>query len=244
MFSFFKKHQKPLFEELCDIHNHLLPGIDDGSKDLGTSKKMLDALEALGLKSTIPTPHIFKELYPNTPESIKEAFQLFKNHIDLVNTIKLDSYAAEYMVDEVFIKNLEEDSPMLLLNGTYILLEINFFGETTMLKSACFNLLQKDITPILAHPERYHMIKDISKYRFLKNQGFYFQLNALSLLGQYGPEVKQKAEKLLQAGLYDFVATDAHNVHDLKKLKNLSLSKKQGVQWESIREFQLKLFSS
>ena len=243
MFSFFKKYEKPLFEGLCDIHNHLLPGIDDGSKDLETSAKMLHAFEALGFKSTIPTPHIYKELYPNTPETIKNAFDLLKQQKELENSITINSYAAEYMVDEVFMKNLEQSSPLLLLNDTYILLEINFFGQTTMLKSACFNLCQKDITPILAHPERYHMIKDISEYQNLKNQGFYFQLNALSLLGQYGPEVKQKAEKLLKAGLYDFVATDAHSVNDLKKLKNLSLSKKLGIQWESIREFQLKLFS-
>jgi len=77
------------------------------------------------------------------------------------------------------------------------------------------------------------MIKDISEYQNLKNQGFYFQLNALSLMGQYRPEVKQKAEKLLKEGLYDFVATDAHSVYDLKKLTNLSL----GIQWESIPEF-------
>ena len=243
MFSFFKKHQKPLFEELCDIHNHLLPGIDDGSKDVDTSTKMLSAYNELGIKSVIPTPHIYKELYPNTSETIKNAFDLLKQQKELENSITINSYAAEYMVDEVFMKNLEEASPLLLLNDTYILLEINFFGKTTMLKSACFSLCQKNITPILAHPERYHLIKDISEYQNLKNQGFYFQLNALSLLGQYGPEVKQKAEKLLKAGLYDFVATDAHSVNDLIKLKNLSLSKKQGVQWESIREFQLRLFS-
>ena len=243
MFSFFQKHQKPLFEGLCDIHNHLLPGIDDGSKDLETSAKMLHAFEALGFTSTIPTPHIYKELYPNTPETIKNAFDLLKQQKQLENSVSVNSYAAEYMVDEVFMKDLEKASPLLLLNDTYILLEINFFGQTTMLKSACFSLCQKNITPILAHPERYHLIKDISEYQNLKNQGFYFQLNALSLLGQYGPEVKQKAEKLLKAGLYDFVATDAHSVHDLKKLKNLSLSKKQGIQWESIREFQLNLFS-
>jgi len=52
-------------------------------------------------------------------------------------------------------------------------------------------------------------------------------------MGQYRPEVKQKAEKLLKEGLYDFVATDAHSVYDLKKLTNLSL----GIQWESIPEF-------
>ena len=242
MFSFFQKHQKPLFEGLCDIHNHLLPGIDDGSKDVNSSAEMLNEFEALGFKSTIPTPHIYKELYPNTPETIKNAFDLLKKDENSKNIIKINSYAAEYMVDEVFMKNLEEASPLLLLNDTYILLEINFFGKTTMLKSACFSLCQKNITPILAHPERYHLIKDISEYQNLKNQGFYFQLNALSLLGQYGLEVKQKAEKLLKAGLYDFVATDAHSVNDLKKLKNLSLSKKQGIQWEKIREFQLKLF--
>jgi protein-tyrosine phosphatase len=244
MFSFFKKHQKPLFEGLCDIHNHLLPGIDDGSKDLETSAKMLHAFEGLGFTSTIPTPHIYKELYPNTPETIKNAYDLLKQQKEVESSVRVNSYAAEYMVDEVFMKNLEQSSPLLLLNGTYILLEINFFGKTTMLKSACFSLFQKNITPILAHPERYHLIKDISEYQNLKNQGFYFQLNALSLMGQYGPEVKQKAEKLLKEGLYDFVATDAHSVNDLKKLKNLSLSKKQGIQWESIREFQLKLFSS
>ena len=243
MFSFFKKHQKPLFEGLCDIHNHLLPGIDDGSKDLETSAKMLHAFEGLGFTSTIPTPHIYKELYPNTPETIKNAYDLLKQQKELESSVRVNSYAAEYMVDEVFMKGLEESSPLLLLNDTFILLEINFFGQTTMLKSACFNLCQKDITPILAHPERYHLIKDISEYQNLKNQGFYFQLNALSVLGQYGPEVKQKAEKLLKEGLYDFVATDAHSVHDLTKLKNLSLSKKQGIQWETIREFQLKLFS-
>ena len=243
MFSFFQKHQKPLFEGLCDIHNHLLPGIDDGSKDINSSAEMLNEFEALGFKSTIPTPHIYKELYPNTPETIKNAFDLLKKDENSENTVKINSYAAEYMVDEVFMKGLEEASPLLLLNDTYILLEINFFGQTTMLKSACFSLCQKNITPILAHPERYHLIKDISEYQNLKNQGFYFQLNALSLLGQYGPEVKQKAEKLLKAGLYDFVATDAHSVNDLKKLKNLSLSKKLGIQWEKIREFQLKLFS-
>jgi protein-tyrosine phosphatase len=205
---------------------------------------MLQAFEGIGFTSTIPTPHIYKELYPNTPETIKNAYDLLKQQKEVESSVRVNSYAAEYMVDEVFMKNLEQSSPLLLLNDTYILLEINFFGKTTMLKSACFSLCQKNITPILAHPERYHLIKDISEYQNLKNQGFYFQLNALSLMGQYGPEVKQKAEKLLKEGLYDFVATDAHSVNDLKKLKSLSLSKKLGIQWESIREFQLKLFSS
>ena len=242
MFDFFKKYSKPLFEGLCDIHNHLLPGIDDGSKSIRMSLKMLKTYQKLGFKSVIPTPHIYKELYPNTPKSIKEAFNILKQNEPKENNIKFRSYAAEYMVDEIFMKDLEENKPLLFLKENYILLETNFFGKSTMLEMACFILSQRNIIPILAHPERYHLIESISAYQNLKNKGFYFQLNALSLLGQYGPNVKLKSEKLLKAGLYDLVGTDAHCQKDLILLENLKLSKKQGIQWDAIKEIQLELF--
>ena len=242
MFQFFKKYQKPLFEGLCDMHNHLLPSIDDGSKDVAMSSKMLEGYLALGFTSVIPTPHVYQELYPNTPETVKNAFGVLSEHCLKEEGVIVPSYGAEYMVDEVFMKNLESGIPALLLKEKYILLEINFFGATTMLESACFQLQQKELRPILAHPERYHMIEDIAAYKALKNKGFYFQLNALSLMGHYGPQVKQKAERLLQAGLYDLVATDAHHPNHLKTLQSLRLSKKQGLRWEAIREFQLERF--
>ena len=242
MFQFFKKYQKPLFEGLCDMHNHLLPSIDDGSKDVAMSSKMLEGYLALGFTSVIPTPHVYQELYPNTPETVKNAFGVLSEHCLKEESVIVPSYGAEYMVDEVFMKNLESGIPALLLKEKYILLEINFFGATTMLESACFQLQQKELRPILAHPERYHMIEDIAAYKALKNKGFYFQLNALSLMGHYGPQVKQKAERLLQAGLYDLVATDAHHPNHLKTLQSLRLSKKQGLRWEAIREFQLERF--
>jgi protein-tyrosine phosphatase len=243
MFDFFAKHKKPLFDGLCDIHNHLLPGIDDGSKGVGMSLKMLEKFDALGIASVIPTPHIYQDLYPNTPTTIKNAFEILTEKTSKIESPKVNAYAAEYMIDEVFMKNLQTIMPSLLLKDTYILVEINFFSETTMLTDAGFTLLQNNITPILAHPERYHLLKDINVYKELKNKGFYLQLNALSLLGHYGPEVKQKAEKLLKEGLYDFIATDAHHPQHLKSLENLTLSKKQGIQWEGIREFQLAAFS-
>jgi len=243
MFQFFKKYQKPLFEGLCDMHNHLLPSIDDGSKNVEMSSKMLEGYLALGFTSVIPTPHVYQELYPNTPETVKNAFGNLSKHCLKENSVSVSSYGAEYMVDEVFMKNLETGIPELLLKEKYILLEINFFGATTMLESACFQLQQKALRPILAHPERYHLMEDLATYKALKNKGFYFQLNALSLLGHYGPQVKQKAEKLLQAGLYDLVATDAHHPNHLKTLQSLRLSKKQGLMWEGIREFQLNRFS-
>jgi protein-tyrosine phosphatase len=243
MFHFFKKHQKPLFEGMCDFHNHLLPGIDDGSKSVAMSLSMLEAYQQLGFKSVIPTPHVYQELYPNTPETVQKAFQKLSaiNHPE--NSPNIPFYGAEYMVDETFIKNLAQGVPSLLICKKYILVEILLFGGTQLLEQACFELSQKGILPILAHPERYQHLVTITQFQALKQKGFYLQLNALSLLGHYGPQVQQKAQLLLKSGFYDLVATDAHHPNHLKALQNLRLSKKQGVIWEGIREFQLDRFS-
>ena len=123
------------------------------------------------------------------------------------------------------------------------MLEIHFFGGTQLLEQACFELFQKGISPILAHPERYQQLETVDQFQALKQKGFYLQLNALSLLGHYGPQVQQKAQLLLKSRLYDLVATDAHHPNHLKNLQRLSLSKKQGLMWEAIREFQLDRFS-
>ena len=243
MFHFFRKSKKPLFDGLCDIHNHLLPAIDDGSKSVAMSLQMLEGYKELGFTSILPTPHVYQELYPNTPATIKKAFDTLTTELSSTNIIKVASYGAEYMVDEVFMEHLKTSMPSLLLPTRHILLEINFFGQAHMLKEAGFILQQQNITPILAHPERYHLIKQIKDYKALKHKGFLLQLNALSLLGHYGPEVKQKALQLLKAGLYDFVATDAHHPAHVKVLKNLSLTKKQGMQWQAIREHQQAVFS-
>ena len=243
MFNFFKKHSKPLFEGLCDIHNHILPGIDDGSKDVEMSMKMLTAYRKFGFKSIIPTPHIYQDLYPNSEESIHNSFLELSKKIDQKKFPLIPSYSAEYMIDETFMKNLESNNiPKLILNKKFLLVEINFFGGTELIEKACFTLSQNNIFSILAHPERYNRIETLEDFKNLKHRGFYLQLNALSLIGYYGRHVKQKAEILLKEGLYDFVASDAHNQSQLEMLNSLKLSKKEGLKWEKIREYQIAEF--
>ena len=132
-----------MFEGLCDFHNHLLPGIDDGSKTVAMSLNMLEAYQQLGFKSVIPTPHVYQELYPNTPETVQKAFQELSRVKHPEQRPHIPSYAAEYMVDEAFIKNLEQGVPSLLLCKKYILLEIHFFGGTQLLEAHSFVQKQK-----------------------------------------------------------------------------------------------------
>jgi hypothetical protein len=65
------------------MHNHVLPGIDDGAPDTQTSLLLLTSLYNLGFSKVIPTPHTYTALYPNTPDTIKEAFCSLQAHIAL-----------------------------------------------------------------------------------------------------------------------------------------------------------------
>ena len=76
---FFKKKQQRLFEGFIDIHNHLLPAIDDGSKSVEQSLQMLDLYGDLDVKKIISTPHIYKDLYPNTKNTIENAYNIILN---------------------------------------------------------------------------------------------------------------------------------------------------------------------
>ena len=76
-FSFFiKKKEQNLFRGLVDFHNHILPAIDDGSRSLEQSLKMLKSYEALGIEKVLASPHIYQGLYPNTPKTIQAAYEV------------------------------------------------------------------------------------------------------------------------------------------------------------------------
>jgi protein-tyrosine phosphatase len=243
MFQIFKSiYTKPLFHGLCDIHNHLLPGIDDGSKNLSMTQEMLEGLGQLGFHSLWFTPHIFEELYPNTPHTIQKSYDLVFKELKCAPSIEIKGHAAEYMVDESFYESIAKKRPSQLIKNQYLLIEMNLFGNSQILEEVGFQINQMNLYPILAHPERYLSIKTMEKFKELKDKGFYFQLNALSLMGFYGKFVKKKAHEMLAMGLFDFVGTDAHHPRQIKMLSELRLTKKQGIHWEAIRSSQLDTF--
>ena len=234
---FFKKKNQNLFKGLIDFHNHLLPGIDDGSKSIEQSQEMLKIYNELGIEKLIASPHIFKDLYPNTPKTIKKSYNSLKpSWID--KETKVLRYGAEYMVDEFFLKELDKKSELLTCFKNHVLIEIPFFGQLNLLEEALFKLQNMGYVPILAHPERYVAIESSKKIEELKSRGAKMQLNALSLIGFYGKEVKEKSNKFLRSQLYDLICTDAHNPYQLKKLKEIQLKSKENVIWNEIYEKQ------
>ena len=222
---------------MVDFHNHILPGIDDGSKSIDQSLKMLDIYDDLGIKSVIASPHIYKDLYPNTPESISKSFETLNPKATQKN-VQIKGYAAEYLVDEFFLDNLKNNVPLLCCLDRHVLIEIPFIGRLKILEEALFSMQNAGYTAILAHPERYAAIQKTADLENLKIRGAKMQLNALSLKGYYGPEVRKKASEWLVKDQYEFVGTDAHNEQQLLKLQSLQLNKKQCAAWRKICKHQ------
>jgi len=235
---FFRKKPQNLFRDMVDFHNHILPGIDDGSQSIAQSLMMLDLYQDLEIKAVIASPHIYKELYPNTPESISKSFETLSPKA-IQKNVQIKGYAAEYLVDDFFLEHLQNNTSLLCCFDQHVLIEIPFFGTLKLLEQAVFTMQNRGYTAVLAHPERYANLKNKSLNN-LRIRGVKLQLNALSLMGHYGPEVKKKASEWLTRGLYDFVGTDAHNEQQLLKLKSLRLNKKQNTAWIKVCEQQAK----
>ncbi|MFD0836277.1 tyrosine-protein phosphatase [Mariniflexile aquimaris] len=229
MLQIFSKKQflKDLLEDFVDIHNHVLPGIDDGAKTVEASMELLKSLQGLGIKQCILTPHVMQDYYPNTKETIRTSYQHLLDAISSYdqNNIKLKS-AAEYMLDAHF-EYLLEHEPLLSLKDNYVLIELSYLQAPINLEDLIFKITLNGYRPVLAHPERYRYFhNNLDYYKRLKYLGCLFQLNLLSLSEYYGKSVQKTAKYLLQDNLIDFAGTDVHHLHQVETLANLMLGKK------------------
>lgn len=233
MISFFKKKQ--IVDDIAwlgiDIHNHLLPEIDDGAKDLSESLHFIKCLKNLGLENFVCTPHIYPDLHPNTPQTIGSALAKATDAIKLEGLGVNIKAAAEYMVDD----NFTGDGQLLCVSANLVLIEIPYVSEVKNLEQIIFDLQIKGFRVILAHPERYLIYyKNHDRLLRLKDRGVFFQLNLLALSGYYGKEVRLFAEHLLSKKLYDFAGTDLHHQKHLDELTRIVTN---GSLYKSIGEY-------
>jgi tyrosine-protein phosphatase YwqE len=208
------------FVKMLDFHNHLLPGIDDGSPDVETSILLFKGMAELGFTDMICTPHIIADTHPNTPESISNAANKLKTEAANLG-LNLDfRYAAEYMLDDTFQHALSKNQSLLKLHNYRILVEFSYIQKPSRVESFSFDLQVAGYEPVLAHPERYmYYHKDLGFYEYLKDLGFELQLNLLSLTPYYGKDVQRVAHHLLKNNMYDFACTDMHHTRHLEAMK-------------------------
>ena len=208
-----------LLEGFRDCHCHLLPGVDDGVKDLEDTLLILGDWEMAGVKEVWMTPHIMEDI-PNRPEELLRKFEKVKAVYD--GGVKLH-LAAEHMLDGLFLKRIEVGEVMEYRGK--LLVETSYYTPPMNMGRMMEGIIKRGYEPILAHPERYQYM-DVKDYKRWKNMGVMLQLNVPSVVGAYGPDVQRKAEWLLKENMYDFCGTDTHSVEQVGLLLNSLISKK------------------
>ena len=230
MISFFKS--KPKLSALIpsgfiDIHSHLLPGIDDGSKSLEETETLLRQLKVIGFEKCITTPHTLPEIWENTREGILQKFDETKSELSECHQPMLHHAASEYMLDDSFINRLQSEK-LLTLKDDLLLIEMSYMNPPLALKDIIFEIQLKGYQPLLAHPERYLFYHQNTKmYATLKDLDVKFQLNLLSTVGYYGPKVAAATDFLLKGNFIDFVGSDVHHLKHVGAFENKIMIKSE-----------------
>ncbi len=199
-----------------DLHCHLLPGIDDGSKSIEESIEILRRAEKEGVTEIVLTPHYIENTRYNCNNKNKlELFKKLKKEMSKQDiNIKLYLGNENYMSMN-FIELLETNEIMTINNSRYLLLEFPLNQIYNNSKECLYELVTKGYVPILAHPERY---RDFQKNPELVEEytrmGVLLQGNYKSLLGKYGSKAKKTLKILLKKDLITFLGSDIHHIED------------------------------
>jgi len=230
MFDFFrKKHTpRPIFEVLgTDMHCHLVPQVDDGSKCFEESVDCLHMLKSVGFSKVIITPHFQYPRFDNSEDDICRRYADLKlRAIEAGVEIEMAGVAGEYRIDSGFKKRMETPR-FLQVADKYLLVEFSLHQQMMGCDEIIFDLQMKGYDVILAHPERYPYLNVLgTRMEQLKNQGVLFQVNALSLGGFYGEEPKRRAYQMIERGWVEFMGTDTHNTLYAQALADLTHDRK------------------
>ena len=196
---------------MIDLHCHILPGVDDGAKDLETSLDMARASVADGVTVVACTPHIMPGVFGNTGPAIREAMsalqsQLARHEIGLRLVTGSDAHLVPNMVAEV-----RSGQILTLADTRYILVEPPHHVPPLRLEGAFFELMIAGYVPILTHPERLHWIEQhYASIVKLFDNGVWMQITAGSLTGAFGAKPLYWAERMLDEGRVHILGSDAH----------------------------------
>lgn len=219
MFGLFSKKSNPIpiwFK--TDIHCHVLPGVDDGSPDVETSLQLIHDLHEMGIERIIASPHVETIQFPNTHETLSQAYETLRQALNDSGTTVPVTYSAEYRIDEG-LDELLAQRRIIAYPGDYVLIENGWIQEPWNLEQIIFDLQIKGYQPILAHPERFVYYRSKSKRLDELHDKIPFQINLLSLSGYYGKDVQKFAESLLKKGYADFMGTDTHHSRHIESLR-------------------------
>jgi protein-tyrosine phosphatase len=197
---------------VIDLHCHILPGIDDGSRSVDMSLEMARMAVDDGIEVVACTPHIYPGLYMNDTAGIKAARDALQRQFDQAGIpLKLTTGADVHLVPGL-LQGLRDGIVPTLHDTRYLLLEPSHHVAPPRFEESIFQLVAAGYVPVITHPERLTWVEDsYATFANLVRQGCWLQVTAGALTGTFGARAKYWGERFLGDGLTHIIATDAHS---------------------------------
>lgn len=209
---------------MIDIHCHILFGVDDGPKTIEDTIRIVEKAVKEGITDMIATPHAFSPHYHVPKGEIEGQIRL------LTDVLKTGGYpivlhtGQEVRIHEHIIENMIKREMVTLAGSRYLLLELpsQFIPLNTV--SVIQSMLENEIIPIIAHPERNRAIAEKpARLERLIQYGAFAQVNAGSLSGHFGKSVQRLSIQLVEANLIHTYGSDVHDTKTRPLLFNEGL---------------------
>ena len=196
---------------MIDIHNHILPGLDDGASDWDEALRLCELASLDGIEGLVATPHIRDGIYPNSRVEIMDKLHELRGRLNDRIDIRIYSGAEVHITMDLVEKIKRGEIPSINEEG-YLLLELPERLLPPRTDDLIFDLKLANITPIIAHPERCGWAgSDLDSLKRFVEHGALVQVTAMSLTGGFGRGVRRTAKRLLELGLVDVIASDSHS---------------------------------
>jgi protein-tyrosine phosphatase len=220
---------------MIDIHSHILPGLDDGARDIEEALEMCALAAQDGIKTIVATPHNLNGVFNNKRETVLRATRLLNDAvrergIDIVVLPGSDTH-----MDAMLLEELEEKNVTTINDARkFLLLELPNFVVPEHVRNLIFELKLRGITPVISHPERNDTIMgDTEILHELIRTGALVQITAGCVTGHFGRKNKKNACRLIESNMAHILATDAHNTTSRPPLLSRAvrlISKKIGAE--------------
>ena len=205
---------------MIDIHNHIIYGVDDGSRSIDESLKMIELFMENGFDKIIATSHYDPSRYMVKRDEILEKSYILNDEIKKKSWDFKIYPGHEIQVGTDTLDKIHKKELLTLNNSRYVLLELSFVNKAIFLKDLIYNLSLEGYVPIIAHAERYPYVeKNISYLYEPIKMGALVQINYSSMNSH--PYI---TKKLLEKNMVHFIGTDAHqskwrnpNIYDEKR---------------------------
>ncbi len=208
---------------MIDLHNHIIPGVDDGAADLAESLAIARQFVSEGVTTIAATPHLdpLNNRGLTAPE-VREKVRQLQAHLAGAGIPLTVVPGNEVFLTPEVPRLLEDGVAAPIADGPWVLIELPFDRRPPYLEDSLARIRTAGYQPLLAHPERYRFVQqDDTSLDDLVQGGLVLQLTAPALLREYGDVVRRVAETLLTRDRYGLASSDRHHAGACRSLAAL-----------------------